>query len=379
MPPTPPSSPSRPLRLALISSGAGYTARGIEIWMAELARHLAAGVAAELWTGGPCPEAPRQTRRIRSLNRDHGLIRRFPWSRRYVWEQLSMLPGLILALRRHRMTVAYLGDPVAAWHLKRFQRLHGAAVVFMNGMRLAPGWARHLDGVHLLADPYLEQARREVPEFADRFFAVPHFADTGRFQPASPGQKAAARAEFGLPEDALVITTLGPIGTVSGKRLDFLAAEISACPGAMLVHGGGREDGAAEVLARVEAALGGRVRLLGSLDRTRVVSLFQAADAYSLGSLAEPFSIAILEAMAAGLPVVHHRDTVMCWQTGSGGLAVDMQAPGSAAAVFARLRQEPGFARQVGLQSRAEAEARYTPPRICGQLAEALAGVRVRK
>jgi glycosyltransferase involved in cell wall biosynthesis len=366
-------------RLALISSGAGYTTRGIEMWMVELARHLPAAMDVELITGGPAPEVPRNRRRVWSLNRDAGVLRGRPWARRYQWEQLSMLPGLILTLRWRRRTLAYCGDPVLTWHLKRFQRLHGAAVVFMNGMRLSPGWARHLDGVHLLADPYLEQARAEVPAFAERFFAVPHFADTEKFRPATPEQKTAARAELGLPAEALVVATLGPIGSVSGKRLDFLAAEIAACPGAVLAHGGGVEDGAEAVRSQVREALGERARLLGSLDRPRVVRLFQAADAYSLGSLAEPFSIAILEAMASGLPVVHHHDAVMRWQTGAGGFAVDMERPGAAAAAFARLRGEPAFHRQLSGQSRREAEQRYTPDKVCAQLGTALAQVRVRR
>lgn len=366
-------------RLALISSGAGYTTRGIEMWMVELARHLPMDVDVELFTGGPPPEVPRTRRRVWSLNRDAGMLRGRPWAQRYQWEQLSMLPGLLLSLRWRRRTLAYCGDPVLTWHLKRFQRLHGAAVVFMNGMRLSPGWGRHLDGVHLLADPYLEQARAEVPAFAERFFAVPHFADTEKFRPATAEQRAAARAALGLPTDALVVATLGPIGSVSGKRLDFLATEIAGCPGSVLAHGGGVEDGADEVRARVLAALGDRARLLGSLDRPNVVRLFQAADAYSLGSLAEPFSIAILEAMASGLPVVHHHDAVMRWQTGAGGLAVDMEKPGAAAAAFARLRGEPAFHRQLAEQSRREAEQRYTPDQVCAQLRAALAQVRVRR
>lgn len=369
----------RPARLALISSGAGYTTRGIEMWMVELARHLPATVDVELLTGGPLPEVPRPGRRAWSLNRDARLLRGRPWAKRYLWEQLSMLPACILALRRSRRTIAYCGDPALTWHLKRFQRLHGAAVVFMNGMRLSPGWARHLDGVHLLADPYLDHARLEVPGFADRFFAVPHFADTAKFRPATTEQRRAARAEFGLPPEPLVVATLGPVGTVSGKRLDWLAAEIGGCPDAVLVHGGGEEDGAGETRAKVTAALGSRARLLGSLNRERVVRLFQAADAYSLGSLAEPFSIAILEAMASGLPVVHHHDSVMCWQTGAGGVPVDMEQAGAAGGAFRRLHTEAEFRQQTARHSRAEAERRYTPEKVCAQLVAALAGVRVRE
>jgi glycosyltransferase involved in cell wall biosynthesis len=369
----------RPLRLALISSGAGHTARGIEIWMKELAEHLPAAVDAELWTGGPCPAVPRPARRVRSLHRDHPWIRSRPWSRRYVWEQWSMLPGVILALRRRRRTLAYAGDPVLVWHLKRFQRLHGAAVVFMNGMRLSPQWGRHLDGVHLLADPYLDEARRAVPPAdADRFFAVPHFADTARFRPATAAERAAARTELGLPPEAFVVLSLGPVGTVSGKRLEHLAAEVAACPEAVLLHGGGEEDGAAGVRARVTEALGARARLLGPFPRARIEVLFRAADVYSLGSLAEPFSIAILEALASGLPVVHHRDAVMAWQTGAGGVPVALDRPAEAGAALRRLARDRAELQARSAAARAEAERRYGPAQICAHLVAALEQVRVR-
>ncbi len=363
--------------VALISSGAGYTTRGIEIWMDELAVHLPPELPVELWTGGPPPAVPRKTRRIWSLNRDHRRLAGRPWSQRYTWEQLSMLPTLILALRRRGITLAYTGDPVVAWHLKRFQRLHGAAVVFMNGMRLSPQWARHLDGIHLLAQPYLDAARTEVtPEEADRFFAVPHFADVARFHPPTASERSAARTEFGVPDQTFAVLTVGPVGTVSGKRLEHLAREIAACPRAVLLHGGGEEEGAEGVRTSVQESLGSRAILLGRVPRERVSRLYQAADVYSLGSLAEPFSIAILEALASGLPVVHHADAVMIWQTGGGGCAVSMDVPGDAAARFRQLEQDLGQRTALSRTARELAESRYAPRLVCADLVAALRQVK---
>lgn len=373
------SVPSSTFHLALISSGAGYTTRGIEIWMDELAVHLPRELPMELWTGGPPPVVPRKTRRIWSLNRDHRRLAGRPWSQRYTWEQLSMLPTLMLALRRRGITLAYTGDPVVAWHLKRFQRLHGAAVVFMNGMRLSPHWARHLDGVHLLAQPYLDAARTEVsPEEAERFFAVPHFADVTRFRPPTAEERGTARTEFGVPERAFVVLTVGPVGTVSGKRLEHLAREVAACPGAVLLHGGGDEEGAEGVRKAVQEALGPRAILLGRVPRERVSRLYQAADVYSLGSLAEPFSIAILEALATGLPVVHHSDPVMTWQTGGGGCPVTMEIPGEAAARFRVLEQDGTQRAALRQAARELAESRYAPPPVCAALVAALQQVKRR-
>ena len=250
---------NRPLRLALISSGLGHELRGIEMWMAELALHLSPALAVEVWAGGgfQLADCDRRIRRVWNFGRHHPLIRAFAWLHRYQIEQYSAIPATLWRLRQWRPDVIYCGDPLLAWNLKRFRRWHGARVVFMNGMRLTPRWLRNYDGVHLLAPPYLGEARAILPvEQAVRFFAVPHFTDPGRFAPATAEQRAQARTRWQLPPAGLVVLTVGPVGSVSGKRLDFLAQELAVIPGALLVSAGGDEDGAAAVRARAQAALG---------------------------------------------------------------------------------------------------------------------------
>jgi 1,2-diacylglycerol 3-alpha-glucosyltransferase len=371
-------SGAAPLRVVLLSSGLGHVSRGVEIWMLEMLRHWPAGPErVALWSGGWVEELARDPRYrcLHTLSREHPWIARQPWSRRYVWEQQACLLKTLWRLRREPADVVYCGDPVLAWHLKRWQRWHGARVVFMNGMRLSPAWGNHLDGVHLLADPYLRQAEDELgPETRAHFFAVPHFADTAMFRPAAGGEMAEARRAFGLAAEPFLVLTVGPLGNVSGKRLEFLAREVAAVPSLRLVHAGVEEDGAAQVRREVGQALGDRIHWLGRVDRSRMADLYRAANVYSLGSLAEPFSIAILEALASGLPVVHHNDAVMCWQSGPGGRPVNMEAPGQAAASFAALVEDPGYAAQR-LAARRWAEDRYAPAGIAARIVAQLATV----
>jgi 1,2-diacylglycerol 3-alpha-glucosyltransferase len=363
-----------PVRVALISSGLGHVLRGVESWMQDLAVHLPRDLDVELWAGGRLrnPPSDRPFRRLHSVSREVRAARPLHWDRRYQLEQITAFPLAMWWLKRRRIHVAYTGDPFLGFHLKRWRRWHGAKMVFMNGMRLTPVWLQDFDGVHLLAPPYLEEARRLVPGRADQFFAIPHFTDTERIRPASIEGKRAARRALGLPETQFLVATIGPVGTFSGKRLDVLAREVALAPGVALVSAGGDEDGAAAVRSAAAAALGDRMHFLGRLDRSRIPSLLAAADAYSLGSLAEPFSIAILEAMASGLPVVHHPDEVMRWQTGEGGVPARMDAPGEAGAVFRRLSTSPGEAAGIGAKARALAEVRYAPQAVCRALADAL-------
>lgn len=365
----------RPLRLALISSGLGHELRGIEMWMAELALHLPEALEVEVWAGGgfQLPGGHRRIRRIWNLGRHHPLIRAFSWLHRYQIEQYSAIPAALGRLRQWRPDVIYCGDPLLSWNLKRFRHRHGARVVFMNGMRLTPRWLQNYDGIHLLAPPYLREAREILPAAqAARFFAVPHFTDTVQFAPATVEQRARARTRWRLPADGLVVLTVGPVGSVSGKRLGFLAEELAAVPGALLVSAGGDEDGAATVRAHAQAALGSRLRLLGRVDRDAIRTLYQAADVYSLGSLAEPFSIAILEALASALPVVHHHDEVMIWQTGGGGVPVDFATSGSPAAAFGELNEDSARRQKLALAARALAVERYAPEPVCAALVQEL-------
>jgi glycosyltransferase involved in cell wall biosynthesis len=355
----------RPLRLALISSGLGHELRGIEMWMAELALHLPAEAEVELWPGGrlSLPGCTRPIRRMWNIGRHHPLIRLCSWAHRYEIEQYSAIPSVLWRLRQRRPDVVYCGDPVLAWNLKRFRRWHGARVVFTDGMRLSPHWLRGYDGVHLLAPPYLAEANRILTGIPKgHYFAVPYFVDTARFRPPTPEERTAARAAFGLPQDAFIVLTIGPVGQVSGKRLDFLASEVAAGSStALLVSAGGDEDGSEAVRAHVTRALGARAKLLGRVDRQRIPQLHWAADVYSLGTLAEPFSIAVLEALACGTPVIHHHETVMTWQSGVGGFAVSMETPGEAAAAIRQVAANPQLRAEKSRAARALALERYSP------------------
>ena len=123
-------------------------------------------------------------------------------------------------------------------------------------------------------------------------------------------------------------------------------------------------------LRRIAAALGPRARLLGRVPRERMHALHQTADLFALGTLGEPFSIAIAEALATGVPVVHHRDPVTDWVAEAGGVAVSM-ADGDSELLVAELRRLESDAAErgrLGAAGRALAESRYAPAVVCAAL-----------
>ncbi|KQT57569.1 glycosyl transferase family 1 [Aureimonas sp. Leaf460] len=123
----------------------------------------------------------------------------------------------------------------------------------------------------------------------------------------STASREAVRKALGVAPDALLLLTLARFTEQKGHRhlLEAWPAVLAAHPSAeLLLAGSGPLE--APMRAEVEAAgLGASVRFLGT--RTDVGDLLAAADLFVLPSLFEGLPLVVLEAMAAGLPVVATR------------------------------------------------------------------------
>jgi glycosyltransferase involved in cell wall biosynthesis len=120
--------------------------------------------------------------------------------------------------------------------------------------------------------------------------------------PPVPGN-APVRARAGIPEDAPLALAVG--GAEPKKGFDLLVEGASAVDPEvhLLLVGGGRPDHVRALRERIAGAgLGARAHLLPwSAD---VPSLLAAADVFVLSSRSEGMSVAMLEAMAVGTPVL---------------------------------------------------------------------------
>ena len=138
---------------------------------------------------------------------------------------------------------------------------------------------------------------------AGKLAVIPNFVDAAA-RPTGMGEaRASARARLGQGPEVLAISSVADI--TPGKRPADLvqAARPLLERGAVLAIAGAELD-AAEA-ARVRAAaqgLGDRVRLLGR--RTDISEILPAFDVFALASEREEMPMAVLEAMAAALPVV---------------------------------------------------------------------------
>ncbi|MCE1241589.1 MAG: glycosyltransferase [Azonexaceae bacterium] len=121
------------------------------------------------------------------------------------------------------------------------------------------------------------------------------------------GDGAAFRAGHGIPGDRPVALFVGRIAHEKniGFLLDALPHALDFCPDMLLVIAG--EGPASDDLKRQAARLGldGSVRFIGYLDRVGALpSCYAAADVFVFASRTETQGLVLLEAMAAGVPVV---------------------------------------------------------------------------
>ncbi|GAA3005015.1 glycosyltransferase [Streptomyces fulvorobeus] len=143
---------------------------------------------------------------------------------------------------------------------------------------------------------------------AARIHLVPNGIDAELFR-YDAGRRRATRELLGIPADAFVVGGVGRL--VPGKRFDVLVRAVAALPGArLLLAGDGPERGALTALAQRLGA-SDRVLLLGECEEGRpgagpgVPALLSAMDTFVSASREESFGLAVVEALAAGLPVLY--------------------------------------------------------------------------
>ena len=130
-----------------------------------------------------------------------------------------------------------------------------------------------------------------------------------------------------------------------------------------------------ESLMRVHEKLdlGETVALLGDVSREQLADEYVNADLFCLPSVQEGFGIVLLEAMAAGLPVIACRAAAIpeVVEDGVTGVLVPPRDPPALAVAMRDLLASPERRREMGDAGR-HAVARFTPDRVAGRLLEAV-------
>ena len=205
-------------------------------------------------------------------------------------------------------------------------------------------------------------ARREWHVPARRLVVVPNGVDTARFRPVPrPGASPLARH----PGEIVVGTVAGLRGE---KRIDRLVDAVAIARGQgadlrLVVAGDGPERAALQQRA-ADAGLAGHCEWLGLVADPQ--PFYAGLDVFALSSDTEQMPLALLEAMAGGLPVAATDvgDVRLMLAVGEApaggapGLVVERSAPALAAAL-ARLATDAALRAATGAHNRRIAVERF--------------------
>lgn len=197
---------------------------------------------------------------------------------------------------------------------------------------------------------------------ATRITRIPDGIDLAEFERLPEGFRARHRVPPGAP----LLLALG--GFYRNKRIDRLIEAFAMLrrPDARLMVMGPTGDARSEARARALAApLGAGVSILGTVPRAELCAGLGEADLLVSASEFEGFGLALLEAMAAGLPFVATPVGAAAELVAHGGGRLAAPTPAALAAAIADLLAHPKERRAMGCRGR-RAVADYSVERVAG-------------
>jgi glycosyltransferase involved in cell wall biosynthesis len=383
----------KPLRIGILTPTFLPKCSGAEVFHHNLAVRLA--------DAGHHPVVIAPSSRVRRL-------RASGWTLPY---DVTPYPGRLWNILKHHAGLGFLLNRLA---LDRLQAAHGfdvwhAVVLHPTGISLAdwqsrsgaPGLIRAVgDDVGGLPgeghEPWKERLlRRKLPlaravvalssDMADelaglgvpaaKIRVIPNAVDADRFPP-NAAIRSAARSSLGMTEHDFVFLCVArnhPQKDLPTLLRAFRILQPSFPEGNIRLVIAGRDVPA---LAGEASDLADRIHLLEigpdpadnnipTMPPQRLVDLYRMADAFVLSSLLEGFSSALVEAMAAGLPLVLTdvpgiRGVVT---DGREGLLVPAGSPDAMAGAMLRLTRDPSLRTSMSAAAR-ESSRRYGWPAV---------------
>ncbi len=360
------------MRIALLTDSASFA--GTERHMLDLAGGLAArGVEVTLCCPADAALAERgrraghtveaiekrgrlldvmAARRLASLLRSHRIDLLHAHNSR---TSLAAVTAVLLAGCGRAVATQHFIEPGRFQSGPVSRRLRGVGHLFVNS---------RLHHVIAISRAVANAARRRGDVPSERL-AV---ALNGMAEPESPSaaERVALRASLGIPaETPLVVCAARLEPEKDVATLVQAMGEVAAAfpPVRCVIMGEGSQRPLLE--AQIErAGLAGKVLLTGF--RPDATAIIAAGDVFVMPSLAEPFGLVLLEAMALSKPIVATRvggptEIVVDRET---GLLTPPSAPAALAAAIAALLRDPVRREAMGRHGRERYERRFTADRM---------------
>ncbi len=300
-----------PVKLAMVSCGLGYVARGFEVstarWYSALKNDPRLDV--RLFAGGSFPESTR----VANLPRD--FLLRWPlfiaslFNKRRVWEfaygseMVTFAIGLLPHIISWGPDVVWTKEAPFGHVLIFFRDLLKLKfkVVIANGGGFKPNTIKRFDFVqHLQPTSYESALSFGIAK--EKMQVLPHFA---RYKQPDKARDQ-VRKEFGLADDDFAVIIVSAWNCYH-KRIDYVINEIAQIEDqrVKLIMCGHPEPDTAFLKELGKKLLGDRIQWL-TLPAEGVHSALYAADVYVIASIDEVFGAATIEAALAEKPIVCH-------------------------------------------------------------------------
>jgi glycosyltransferase involved in cell wall biosynthesis len=177
---------------------------------------------------------------------------------------------------------------------------------------------------------------------------------------------------LGLPPNQRTLLSLSRLHPKKG--VDFLIQTFERFShdrgGVTLVIAGGDAGSGYEVRLKSlvsELGIGAQVRFVGEVDGREKIDMLLGADAFALLSHSEGLPVAVLEAMAAGLPVIITEDCNLPDVAERDAGMIVSDDPDETVAALAQLFDEPGRLETLGQNGRQLVSDKFTWGRIAEQ------------
>lgn len=280
----------------------------------------------------------------------------------------ALLVGRWMLSRSLSHLHVHFGGPVAtvgmltakAWRIPWSLTLHGPDEFFDQEAFYLRQKLESANFVVCISDFCRSQVQRIAPGIQeDRLEVIRLGVDCNALRPcANPAINSAPDQP-----NSLRLVCTGRMVAAKGHRilleaLARLAAEGLAFSCALI--GDGPERPHLEALSR-QLGLAGHVHFLGAMAHQPTLAEVARADVFVLASFAEGLPVALMEAMALGVPCVSTTIAAIpeLIESTKNGLLVPPANPGALRHALKRLAEDAGLRRQLGQEARATVESHY--------------------
>ena len=300
---------------------------------------------------------------IRCLDMDYAGVKAQPRPLVYWWRLWRMLRNeRVRALHVHHVgALMLIGVPARLAGVPRIVMTeHGLQTLMEQERhrRLTRRYAPFVTDITVVEPNQIQYLINTVRLSPKRLHCVPNGI---RLRLRSPAEIERGRRNLGVERDTFAFLCVARLNPV--KDIETLLRAFAALPpnvrlrSRLFVVGDGEERQRLETL-RVNLGLGPRVEFLGA--RGDVSELLPGADAVVLSSITEGLPMALLEAMAAGVPCVATAvGGIPALLDGGAGIVVSPKDPDSLARAMAEVAQLPALRAQLSAKAADVIRERY--------------------